>query len=156
LTSNSTNNLYGVWGSSSSDIFAVGVSGTTLHYDGSAWSTQTSGTTTKSPAWCLGSSSPMSSLSGTAAPSSTARRPPLRAGDSLHQPQQSVQGQQKLSVTVTGTYFLGATTVSFGSQVTVDNLTVSSSKITADISIDSSAVLGARDISVTTPAGTAL
>jgi len=38
--------------------------------------------------------------------------------------------------------------------VAVDNLTVSSSKITADISIDSSAVLGARDISVTTPAGT--
>jgi hypothetical protein len=38
--------------------------------------------------------------------------------------------------------------------VTVDNLTVSSTKITADISVDSSAVLGARDVSVTTPAGT--
>jgi hypothetical protein len=38
--------------------------------------------------------------------------------------------------------------------VTVDNLTISSSKITADISVDSSAALGARDVSVTTPAGT--
>jgi hypothetical protein len=38
-------------------------------------------------------------------------------------PNKAVQGQQKLSVTVTGTYFLGTTTVSFGSQVTVDNLT---------------------------------
>jgi hypothetical protein len=29
--------LYGVWGNSSSDIFAGGFKGTILHYDGKAW-----------------------------------------------------------------------------------------------------------------------
>jgi PKD repeat protein len=36
-------NLTSIWGSSSSDVFAVGASGTILHYDGSAWSTMNSG-----------------------------------------------------------------------------------------------------------------
>jgi hypothetical protein len=31
------NQLWGVWGSSPSDIFAVGVAGTLLHYDGTRW-----------------------------------------------------------------------------------------------------------------------
>ncbi|MEW6141578.1 MAG: C1 family peptidase [Chloroflexota bacterium] len=39
------NPLRGVWGSSSSDVFAVGDGGTILHYNGNAWSTMTSGTT---------------------------------------------------------------------------------------------------------------
>ena len=38
-------NLYGVWGSSGSDVFAVGNSGTILHYDGTSWSAMASGTT---------------------------------------------------------------------------------------------------------------
>ena len=37
--------LLAVWGSSGSDVFAVGERGTILHYDGSAWSAQESGTT---------------------------------------------------------------------------------------------------------------
>jgi hypothetical protein len=41
---NPPNTLDGVWGSSSSDVFAVGYSGTILHYNGSAWSTMTSRT----------------------------------------------------------------------------------------------------------------
>ena len=36
--------LYGVWGSSPSDIFAVGEDGTILHYDGTRWWPQTSST----------------------------------------------------------------------------------------------------------------
>ena len=39
------NSLYGVWGSSGSDVFAVGDAGTILHYDGSAWTPMSSGTT---------------------------------------------------------------------------------------------------------------
>jgi hypothetical protein len=39
------NDLYGVWGSSGTDVFAVGGSGTIMHYDGSAWSAMSSGTT---------------------------------------------------------------------------------------------------------------
>ena len=34
----------GVWGSSNSDVFAVGDGGTILHYDGSTWTTMNSGT----------------------------------------------------------------------------------------------------------------
>ena len=34
-----------VWGSSSSDVFVVGTSGTIVHYDGKEWREMTSGTT---------------------------------------------------------------------------------------------------------------
>ena len=37
--------LNGVWGTSSSDLFAVGMIGTILHYEGTEWSDMTSGTT---------------------------------------------------------------------------------------------------------------
>jgi hypothetical protein len=37
--------LSGIWGSSHSDIFAVGEAGTILHYDGNTWSPMISGTT---------------------------------------------------------------------------------------------------------------
>jgi len=36
--------LYGVWGSSGNDVFAVGSDGNILHYDGSSWTPMTSGT----------------------------------------------------------------------------------------------------------------
>jgi hypothetical protein len=39
------NLLTSVWGSSASDVFAVGSYGTILHYDGSSWSAMSSGTT---------------------------------------------------------------------------------------------------------------
>jgi hypothetical protein len=45
MTSLTTNNLNGVWGRSGSDVFAVGDSGTILHYDGTAWSAMISPTT---------------------------------------------------------------------------------------------------------------
>ncbi len=38
------NNLRGVWGSSSTDVFAVGAGGTILHYNGSTWIGMTSST----------------------------------------------------------------------------------------------------------------
>jgi hypothetical protein len=37
--------LQSVWGSSDSNVFAVGVGGTILHYDGTSWSSMDSGTT---------------------------------------------------------------------------------------------------------------
>jgi hypothetical protein len=46
MTSGTTNQLVGVWGSSSSDVFVVGNEGTILHYNGSAWGPMTSGITT--------------------------------------------------------------------------------------------------------------
>lgn len=39
------NSLRGVWGSSGTNVLAVGESGTILRYNGSAWSPMTSGTT---------------------------------------------------------------------------------------------------------------
>jgi hypothetical protein len=45
MSSGTTNNLNGLWGSSGSDVFAVGDSGTILHYDGTAWSAMASPTT---------------------------------------------------------------------------------------------------------------
>jgi parallel beta-helix repeat protein len=45
MTSNTPNTLYSVEGSGASDVFAVGASGTILHYNNTSWSSQTSGTT---------------------------------------------------------------------------------------------------------------
>ncbi len=43
-SSGTTSFLLGVWGSSGSDVFAVG-SGIVLHYDGTAWLEQENGST---------------------------------------------------------------------------------------------------------------
>ena len=62
---------------------------------------------------------------------------------------------QTLAVAIKGTYFTGATAVSFGPGIKVNGFTVNSStKISSNITIDALAVLGVRDVSVTTPAGT--
>ena len=45
MTSGTTKYLFGVWGNSASDVFAVGNSGTILHYNGTTWLSMTSGTT---------------------------------------------------------------------------------------------------------------
>ncbi len=45
MESGTASPLYGAWGSSATDVFAVGGSGTILHYDGSSWSAMSSGTT---------------------------------------------------------------------------------------------------------------
>jgi hypothetical protein len=60
-----------------------------------------------------------------------------------------------LEVTITGTNLTGASAVSFGDNVTVDNYTVDSdTQVTANITIAVAASPGARDVSVTTPEGT--
>ncbi len=62
---------------------------------------------------------------------------------------------QRLSVTIMGTNFTGATAVSFGNGITVNNFTVNSAtQITANIRISANAATRARTVSVTTPAGT--
>jgi len=60
-----------------------------------------------------------------------------------------------LEVTIGGTNLTGATAVTFGDGITVGSFTVvSAAEITAGISIDTTATLGLRDVSVTTSAGT--
>ena len=64
------------------------------------------------------------------------------------------QGQQNLSVTITGqlTHFVqGTTTASFGPGITMASLTVNSpTSATAVLSVDSTATVGSRDVSLTT------
>jgi len=43
LTSGTNSDLRGLWGSSATDVFAVGKTGTILHYDGKTWVPMTSG-----------------------------------------------------------------------------------------------------------------
>jgi len=43
MASGTTEEFYGVWGSSTSDVFAVGAGGTILHYDGTDWSEMDNG-----------------------------------------------------------------------------------------------------------------
>ena len=45
MSSGSSMTLRAVWGSSKSDVFAVGDNGTILHFDGSRWRPMSSGTT---------------------------------------------------------------------------------------------------------------
>ncbi len=62
---------------------------------------------------------------------------------------------ESLTVTISGANLEGATSVSFGAGITVEGFTVdSSSRITADIVIAGDAQTGAREVSVTTGAGT--
>jgi parallel beta-helix repeat protein len=70
-------------------------------------------------------------------------------------PGQALQGQCPITVVISGTSFDGATSVSFGSGITVNSFAVNSAtQITANICIDGSAAPGAYDVSVTTPGGT--
>ena len=48
MSSGTTSYLWGIWGNSESDVFAVGGTidqSTILHYDGTSWSAMSSGTT---------------------------------------------------------------------------------------------------------------
>ena len=45
MASGTTEELFYIWGKSSNDIFAVGASGTILHYNGIAWASMESGVT---------------------------------------------------------------------------------------------------------------
>ena len=149
------NGLLGAWGSSLSDVFAVGYGGTVLHYNGSAWGPMASGTTNQ----LLGvwGSSPSDVFAvgnwGTILhyPDLEQQAPTITSVS----PDEGNHGET-LDVTITGTNFTGATAVSFGSGITVNRFMVnSSSQITANIAISSSAMIGSSDVSVTSPGGTA-
>jgi len=63
---------------------------------------------------------------------------------------------QTLDVTITGTNLSGATTVSFGSGISINSITVdNSTQVTVNISISATAKTSPRDVSVTTSKGTA-
>jgi hypothetical protein len=43
MSSGTTSNLYGVWGTAYDDVYAVGAGGTIIHFNGTSWSPMTSG-----------------------------------------------------------------------------------------------------------------
>jgi len=69
-------------------------------------------------------------------------------------PSSGLQGQQALSVSITAqfTHFVqGTTTASFGANITIASLTVNTAtNATAVLNIDPAAVIGARDVTLTT------
>jgi hypothetical protein len=70
-------------------------------------------------------------------------------------PNRGTQGQTLSNVTITGTGLLSASAVSFGSGITVNSFTVNSNtKVTVSITIAADAILGTRNISITTLGGT--
>ena len=44
MNSGTTDNLFAVWGTSATNVFAVGANGTILRYNGAVWSRMMSGT----------------------------------------------------------------------------------------------------------------
>jgi len=78
---------------------------------------------------------------------------PDAAGSSVS-PVSAHQGET-LDVMITGSNLSGATAVDFGDNVTVNTLDViGPTQIRANISVDASAIPGARTVSITTPTGT--
>jgi len=55
MSSGAVADLRGVWGTSGSDVFAVGTAGTILHFNGTAWTSQGAGVTTQPLAGVWGS-----------------------------------------------------------------------------------------------------
>lgn len=65
-------------------------------------------------------------------------------------PSSAAQGATSIDVTIEGSDFTGATAVSFGPDITVNDYNVDSpDKITANIDVDSGAPIGSTDVSVT-------
>ena len=149
-----------VWGSSPTNAFAVGKSwvnehyrGTILSYDGLGWSQQiimeadglnSVWGTSSSDVFAVGDNGTILHYFKQPSPTLTAVSP-----------NQGYQGQT-LNVTITGTNLAGAAGLGFGGGIKVNSFTVdSSTQITANITIAVEAAHCSRDISVTTPGGTA-
>ncbi len=72
-------------------------------------------------------------------------------------PDSGVRGETLKNVSINGTNFTGATAVSFGANITIDNYHIDTDAvISANITIDIDAILGVRNVSVTTPQGTGI
>ncbi|GAI93072.1 unnamed protein product, partial [marine sediment metagenome] len=128
-------NLYGVWGTSSLDVYAVGDKGTLLHYDGNAWS-QVESSTGNSLEGIWGSQPFDIYAVGSkgAIVHYLEQGPPTIASVA---PNQGIQGTT-LIATITGTNFALASEVGFGPRITVNSFVVNYSRdeVTANITID--------------------
>ncbi len=146
--------LFGIYGISSDNVYAVGGNGTIMHY-GNSWSAMTSSTTnTLKGVWGNCSNSVfVVGAGGVILHYGSGCRP-----DSISvNPSSGIQGQILNNVIISGTNFItGQTAVNFsGSGVTASNVNVTSAtQLTATITTAADAAPGARDVSVTTAGGT--
>jgi phosphoribosylcarboxyaminoimidazole (NCAIR) mutase len=148
ITSGTAADLYSVWGADSTHVFAAGQSGVILSFDGFDFSSMNRNAINDlRSVWGVSYSDIF--ISGD---SGTILRyfPPTISSIS---PDRGYQGET-LDITLTGSNFTGASEVQFGTGISVNSFTVvSSSRIDASITIMADALVGTRDISVTTPGG---
>jgi hypothetical protein len=147
-------NLWDIWGSSASDIYAVALAKHSIcHYDGTSW-TSIETCTTKALFGVWGSSSSdifAVGERGNCPPLSEQVRPTIAA----IVPDHGKRGET-LVVAITSSYLAGASAIYFGEGITPNGFAVDiPSRTTASIPIDDNAAWEPRDISVTTPLGTA-
>ena len=96
----------------------------------------------------------VTTTSATPTPSITKTQEPAVAKITAVTPNSAEQGTE-LEVTISGSGFIGATAISFGDGITVKSFNVAGdAEMTANIAIAADAIIGVRDVSVTTPAGT--
>lgn len=146
-----TESLYAVWGTSSSDVFVVGAGGRIFHYAGSGWSQMTSGTAAGlRGVWGAGASDAHAVGDGGVILHYGLDAPAVTS----IQPGSGYQGQT-LNAVIEGRNLTGATAVSLGSGITASITGTSATRVTAAITISNSAVVGGRDVSVSTPGGMA-
>lgn len=140
-----SDDLTGVWGVSPTDVFAVGLDGTILHHDGSAWAEMDSGVAGSLRSIYGFSSTDVFAAGHNGTILHYRELPPKLNAAS---PSQGNQGET-LDVIITGSNLDTATSVSFGSGVSVNNYWADSpSQITANVTIGEAAAAGARDILV--------
>ena len=149
MKSGAVGDLYGIWGAAGDDIFVVGESNIIVHYDGSKWGPMNRSTlNVLSTVWGFSASDVFAAGSSGAV---LRYLPPVITSISLDQADKGTT----LNITITGSNLSGASDLGFGTGISVDNFTVSSSdQITASVTIVAGASTGARDVSVTTPGGT--
>lgn len=146
-----TESLYAAWGTSSSDVFVVGSGGRILHNGGSGWSQMTSGTVADlRGVWGVGANDVYAVGDGGVVLHYGLDAPAVTSVE----PSSGYQGQT-LDVVIEGSSLAGATAVSFGPGIAVSITGSSATEITAGITISDSAETGDRDVSVSTPGGTA-
>ncbi len=157
-TLTSTDVLYGVWGSSASDVYVVGDWGDVFHYNGIKWSkiSCTSALTADTLFDIWGNSAfdifAVGDDGAILHYSSTQEAPTVTSVN----PGSGMQRQTLNNVIITGTNFItGQTEVNFsGAGITAVNVIVNSAtQLTATITIGIYATPGARDITVITPDG---
>ncbi|MFA5629140.1 MAG: IPT/TIG domain-containing protein [Dehalococcoidales bacterium] len=140
--------LNGIWGIDSSHIFVVGQSGVILSYDGAVFVPMDRNIITELRS--LWGSSYYNLVAVGDSGTILKYAPPVISSVT---PNEVLQGKT-LNVTITGDNFGGTTAITFGAGISVNSFTlIGKTIINVNLTVTSGAVLGSRNITVTTPNG---